>query len=397
MRVRLRLSIQGIHAMRTTKQEAINAVSVTGANNAVSVQMTARSDISIQCHENDVPAFIGPALERLYGNLFSSLTYYRAFGGADNASTYVVRDGKTIVCAWLFRRYRNSVRVINEGIHVDQDDVTRFVSYIFSCYPKVSVISFHAVRPNMVELPMPYQRFNCLEDMVLSLPGNADAYTAGLGRSTRSYIHRYLNKLRRDFPSFSFRVASGAEVTEEDIRSIIGFNRARMAMKGKESINDEDTTRRIIGLARECGLVGMIMLDGRICAGSVNYRVGDNYFLETLSHDPDYDDYRLGTLCCYLTICECIARGGHEYHFLWGQDDYKARLLGVQRDLDDLVIYRSHWHMLLYGKLVLHHVVNSFLRRMRIWARAKRRKDSFGGRLIKRAWRFMRGMGAVRS
>lgn len=383
--------------MRTTEQEAINAVSVTGANNAVSVQMTAWSDISIQCHENDVPAFIGPALERLYGNLFSSLTYYRAFGGADNASTYVVRDGKTIVCAWLFRRYRNSVRVINEGIHVDQDDVTRFVSTIFSRYPKVSVISFHAVRPNMVELPMPYQRFNCLEDMVLSLPGNANAYTASLGRSTRSYIHRYLNKLRRDFPSFSFRVASGAEVTEEEIRRIIGFNRARMAMKGKESINDEDTTRRIIGLARECGLVGMIMLDGRICAGSVNYRVGDNYFLETLAHDPDYDDYRLGTLCCYLTICECIARGGHEYHFLWGQDDYKARLLGVQRDLDDLVIYRSHWHMLLYGKLVLHHVANGFLRRMRIWARAKRRKDSLGGRLIKRAWRFMRGMGAVRS
>lgn len=382
--------------MSTKEQESINHGSGRSINNAVAVQMTAWSDISIQCYDNDVPPFISGALERLYGNLFSSLAYYRAFGGADNASAYVVRDGKSIVCAWLFRRYRNTVRVINEGIHIDQDDVTRFASYIFATYPQVNVISFHAVRPQMVHLPMPYQRFNCLEDMVLSLPSNADAYTGSLGRSTRSYIHRYLNKLKRDFPSFRFRVVTAGDIREEEVRSIIALNRLRMASKGKESINNEDVTQRIIQLAGECGLLGMIMLDGRICAGSINYRVGDNYFLETLAHDPGYDDYRLGTLCCYLTICECIARSGHEYHFLWGQDEYKARLLGVQRDLDDLVIYRSHWHMLLYGKLVVHHVVNGFVRRLRIWVRATRRKDSFGGRLVNRIWRFARGIGTVK-
>ncbi|HEY0844684.1 MAG TPA: GNAT family N-acetyltransferase [Noviherbaspirillum sp.] len=382
--------------MNKRKQEAIDPGSVRSVNNAVAVQMTAWSDISIQCYENDIPPFIGSALERLYGNLFSSLAYYRAFGGADNASAYVVREGKTIVCAWLYRRYRNTVRVINEGIHLDQDDVTRFVSYIFARYPQVNVISFHAVRPNMVELPMPYQRFNCLEDMVLTLPASADAYTGSLGRSTRSYIHRYLNKLKRDFPSFCFRVATAADIGEETIREIIEFNRKRMAIKGKASINDDDMVHRIIQLAGECGMVGMIMLDGRVCAGSVNYRVGDNYFLETLAHDPEYDDYRLGTLCCYLTICECIARGGHEYHFLWGQDEYKARLLGVQRDLDDLVIYRSHWHMLFYGRLVMQHVANGFVRRLRIWVRAERRKDSLGGRLVNRLWRLVRGVRAAR-
>lgn len=382
--------------MSARKQQAINSGSITGNTNAVAVQMTAWSDISIQCYENDVPPFIGMAMERLYGNLFSSLAYYRAFGGADNASAYIVRDGKTIVCAWLFRRFRNTVRVINEGIHLDQDDVTRFVSYIFSRYPEVNVISFHAVRPHMVDLPMPYQRFNCLEDMVLSLPSSADAYTGSLGRSTRSYIHRYLNKVKRDFPSFSFQVMSADEIGEEHIRGIIGFNRMRMAMKGKESINGDDTAQRIIQLAHECGLVGVIKLDGQICAGSVNYKVGDNYFLETLAHNPLYDDYRLGTLCCYLTICACIARGGHEYHFLWGQDEYKTRLLGVQRDLDDLVIYRSHWHMLLYGKLVLHHVVNGAVRRLRIWVRLERKKHSFGGRLVNRIWRLVRSVGTAR-
>jgi hypothetical protein len=46
-------------------------------------------------------------------------------------------------------------------------------------------------------------------------------------------------------------------------------------------------------------------------------------------------------LCCYLGICECISRGGNEYHFLWGQYEYKYRLLGAQRDFARLTIYRS--------------------------------------------------------
>ena len=359
-------------------------------NNTVAVQVAPWSDISIQCYDNDIPAFIGPALERLYGNLFSSLAYYRVFGGAANASSYVVRDGKNIVCVWLFQKHRNTVRVINEGIHVDQGDLLRFAGYIFGRYPRVDVISFHAVRPNMVDLPMPCQRFNCLEDMVLALPSSAENYMASLGRSTRSYIHRYMNKLKRDFPAYEYRVLGPGEIEEWQIRHIIDLNRLRMASKGKESINDEDITRRIVQLACECGLVGVIMIDGRICAGSINYRAGANFFLETLAHDPAYDDYRIGTLCCYLTICECIRRGGGEYHFLWGQDEYKSRLLGVQRDLDDIVIYRSWLHMVLYGKLVMHHAFQGAVRRARIWVRKMRRRDSFGGRIVARLWRMVR-------
>jgi hypothetical protein len=382
-----------MNAMSSKQEQSIEK----SPNNTVALHIAPWSDVTIQCYENDVPPFVGPALERLYGNLFSSLAYYRAFGGADNASAYVVRAGKNIVCAWLFQRHRNTVRVINEGIRVDQDDLLRFADYIFSRYPKVAVISFHAVRANLVDVPMPCQRFNCLEDMVLTLPSSAESYTASLGRSTRSYIHRYTNKLKRDFPSYAFRVFGPGEIEEQQVRHIIGLNRLRMASKGKESINDEDITRRIVQLVRECGLVGVIMIDGRICAGSINYRAGSNYFLETLAHDPAYDDYRLGTLCCYLTICECIRRGGGEYHFLWGQDAYKTRLLGVQRDLDDIVVYRSWLHMVLYGKLVMQHAWHAAVRRARIWVRQMRRRDSVGGRLVSRLWRLVRGTGAVKS
>jgi CelD/BcsL family acetyltransferase involved in cellulose biosynthesis len=155
--------------------------------------------------------------------------------------------------------------------------------------------------------------------------------------------------------------------------------------------------QRIIQFARDRGMVCTITLGGRLCAGTINYRVHDNYFLETLAHDPAFDDYRLGMLCCYLSICECIARGGKEYHFLWGQDDYKVRLHGVQRDLDDLVIYRSHLHMLLNGDAVLQQVAQAGVRRAQVWLRGARRQHSMAARVVDGVLHTVRAFGSTRS
>lgn len=351
---------------------------------------------TIEIHNEEVPPAAEAALERLYGNLFSLPAYYRVVGAARNASAYVVRRGDSIDEVWLFHHEGRNIRVINEGIRIDDAGVQRFASHVFAAYPSAHVIVFHAVQPQLQTLPWPYQRANCLEDMVLTLPRSADEYTASLGKSTRSYINRYLKKLKRDFPSFEFRVFRADEADPRDILRIIEFNRQRMACKGKTSINDDEMAQRIVRLARERGLIGVITLGGRICAGTINYRVHDNYFLESLAHDPAYDDYRLGTLCCYLTICECIASGGNEYHFLWGQDDYKSRLLGVQRDLDDLVLYRSRLHMLLHGVTVAQHAANALLRQARLWLRRARRSDSVAGRMVSGALDVLRNAGLAR-
>jgi len=46
-------------------------------------------------------------------------------------------------------------------------------------------------------------------------------------------------------------------------------------------------------------------------------------------------------LCCYLAMTETIQRGAKEAHLLWGRNSYKFKLLGVQRDMVNLDIYRS--------------------------------------------------------
>lgn len=347
---------------------------------AATTQQLVAEEIEIHCHENAVPPFVEENLRRLYSSLYSSLAHRRIFGGMENASTYVVRCNGAIVDLWLFRRNGGRVQVLNEGIEIDEQSANRFIRYIFDRYPTVNVISFHAVQAKQGKLSSPFQRFNCLEDMVLSLPATAADYHASLGRSTRSYINRYLNRVRRDHPTFEFRTYLAHEIEESHVRKIVEFNRARMVAKGKVSIHNEDTTERIVQLAMECGMVCVVSINGRICAGTVNYRIGDNYFLEVIAHDSAYSDYGLGMVCCYLTVCECIANGAGEYHLLWGQDEYKTRLRAIRRDLDHLDIYRSRVHMLLNGDKALGNAFGALRRQARLWLREARRQNRMTAR-----------------
>jgi hypothetical protein len=311
-------------------------------------------DVAISCYDSEVPSFVEPELQRLSGQICCSLRFLKLYGKIPaHTSTYVVRKNHHIVTIFLFLREGGRVRVINEHMEVGEEEVRRFAGHIFSAYAAVNVIEFYAVPTDIGTLPFPYQRFACSENIVAALPASREAYLASLGKSTRSYIQRYEKKLRRSFPSFRVKVYQKDEVKADDIRAIVRMNRARMAAKAKVSSNDDEETERVIALARECGVVCVATIDDRICAGVINYRLGSTFFMPVIAHDPQYNDYRLGTIHCFLTICECIALGCNEYHFLWGRYEYKYRLGGVMRDLDRLVVYRSRTQFLLNGDVAL--------------------------------------------
>ncbi len=332
---------------------------------AVPPHMTSERTLAT-VYENCIPAFVAPALERLYQNVFSSLPFLRLYCPAINRlSTYVAsREGEPAAIL-LFELAGSKARVFNEGFRMDAGEASRFASHLFSRYPSLSAIFFNAIRPGFQRLPFPVQKTNCSEDIVVPLPPSVDAYLARLGRSTRKNIRRYMAKLERSFPSAQHEVFDGADASERHLRAIIGFNRMRMAAKGKVSTFDEDETRRLIRLVRECGLVSIVTVDGRICAGEICSCVGSHYFAHVGGHDPLYDDYRLGTLSCYLAIAECIRRGGSEFHFLWGQYDYKFMLAGVQHDLERVVIYRSRAHVCFNGGMATQLALGACLRKLK--------------------------------
>jgi hypothetical protein len=343
----------------------------------------------ISCFENDVPEFIAADMTRLYGSLYSSLPQFHIYTDGTDTSTYIVRKGGKPTTIFLFQHVDAGVTVVNEVIKVSEEEISRFSAYIFSAFPSVAFISFKAVQTSISRLSFPYQRSNYLEDIVLTLPSTIDQYFDSLGKHTRRNIRRQTKRINEVFPTFRFQVYEKGEVDAVIIRKIIDLNRARMAGKNKISAINEEESERLIRLAKECGLVGVVTIDGRICAGGINFRCGENYFLNVIAHDSAYDDYWMGILCCYLTICECIKRSGKEFHFLWGQYDYKYALMGVQRDLDNVAVYRSYFHLLRHSGHAFKMLSGGYRRRLQLWLHRAKHRDNLFSRI---ATAFLNGL-----
>lgn len=305
-------------------------------------------------------------MERLYSNLFSSLPML-SVNNAAFANTYVSSAKGTANHLFLFEKKDPVVHVLNEGMRIEDDEIGRFADFIFEKYPSVNVISLHAVECAPDELHLPCQQYPVLEDIVATMPSTAEDYLASLGKSTRSYINRYLNKMRRENPSFKYEVYVKDEIDERDVRELIDIHKARMSGKEKTSLVDEERVKEILQLLKEFGFVVIARVNEKICAGTINYQIGDNYFLETIAHDSNFNDYRIGTICAYLTICECISRSGKEYHFLWGEYDYKFRLGGIKRVLSNIFIYRSRSHVFYNSDIFLNTAFKIRLQHIRKW------------------------------
>ncbi|HYD94179.1 MAG TPA: GNAT family N-acetyltransferase [Noviherbaspirillum sp.] len=336
-------------------------------------------------HDNEIPAFAGPELDRLYGTLYSSLSYFRTCGGLDGASTYAARRNDEIRALFLFRRDAHKVTVINEGMRVPAEEICRFARHMFFAYPSVRQVHFHAVQPDRGDIPMLHQRFFCSEDFITTLPATQDAFLARLGPATRKNLKRHRNRLERDFPDFCYRVHERGDATEADIRTILELNRQRMAVKGMATYINEEEAQSIVRLVQCCGAALVATIGGRICGGTLMYRIGENHLSKVNAHDPAYDDYRLGMLCCYLAISEAIACGARHFHLGHTHYDYKTALLGQWQRFDHIAIYRSPLALLGSGRDALKIARDGYkLRATRWFTDNANRKHSVPWRLARK-------------
>lgn len=315
----------------------------------------------VSLYENAVPPFVGPELESLYEHVFSSLAQFRIYSGiSDNTHTYVARQEGKVIAVLLFRCEGRCATVLNEQIAMSSDAIDRFTRYVFERFCTIDKLVFPAIRSEVRQLAFPSQEFYRTEDIVLKLPPTPEDYLASLGKATRKNMKYHGNRLRRNYPGLEFRVFIDGDIPDQHVRNIVELNRARMAAKNKLSEIDAKETDRLVRLVRRGGLVSAMLLAGRVVAGTVCSRVGGNYFMHINAHDPMYDDARLGKLCCFMTINDCITRHGKEFHFMWGRFEYKYLLLGVQQDFNELVIYRSTARLLLHGRSALLTAFNGY-------------------------------------
>ena len=332
-------------------------------------------------------------LARLYAQLYASVEYFELFRPRDRVSTLTSEDQNGVNALVLFRTTGARADVFNECIALDDDVLQRVASEIFCRFARVDMICFRNLVAAPRSLSQPFQAHDAAEDYVLHLPDSVHKYTESLGKSTRRNIRRYHARLLQDHPSFALRFNVGPDINQGEVALLLAMSEAKIRSQGKTFSVDPGYARAMAGLARRCGFVAVATIDGKICAGLICYRIGQGFGAKVVAHDDKYDDYWLGTLCYYLTICEAIERGGRIFNLGSQRYDYKERLLGVRRELEHLTIYRSRWKQMLQADTALGMALGRRLRQAKLWIRSRESCKAHGvaavaGRSI--AWAALR-------
>lgn len=328
----------------------------------MSNELVQGDDAAISPYSSDMAPLVDSALADAYHMLQSSLPFFKVFRSLEDTHCYIARREGRPSTVLLFTCRERRVDVLNEMIELDPPELERFASCIFMKFTTVDIIKFKALKTVTDGFRFPVQQHASKDTYVITLPETPEQYTSSIGKSTRANIRAQTNGLHRHFPSFKSLFFTNEEISEEHIRTIIGFSETKINAKGVGFAYDVD---RITQLARACGFVNIFSIDGRICAGSINYRVGASYFGEVTGYDRNYEKFGLGKLCVHQTICESIARGGKKFYLGGGVFDFKQRMLGEVLGTDELHIYRSRFKQWIHADVAVHALAVARVRRLK--------------------------------
>jgi len=375
---------------------AISVVSQCSANVQSQLGTLLLADVVSEIYEQAVPDFASQALDRLQGSLYASLKYLQLCEPEQVLPhTWVGYRHGEIIGVLLFRIQGKCAKVISEVIVLDSCQIDAFSACVFRDFPDVRRIVFNAVNLQSPPCSLPNQHFAYSENYVLTLPASNEAYIAALGKSTRQSVRGYRNRLQRDFPDFSWTAyacdALSAEQQRELVLTLQRFKRESMTARGKSADMDPAETQRVLAMAAECGLFGIGLIQGRVCAGALSCRIGDTYVMLLSASDPTMSTYRLGMLTCLWSISDCIERGARECHLLWGRYAYKHQLQAMPQVLQRMTVYPSVRHMLLQPATVLMMLLRHQYVRIEQWLREQVAAQRIPGlRWLLRRYRLMK-------
>lgn len=343
-------------------------------------------DVSVACYDT-VPPSLEAELDGLYHHINSSLCHHAVARRARHACAYVARRGEQPLAIFLFQREGRSIVVFNEMMQVTAEEIERFAKTIFSRFPAVARISFSKIGKDVGALSLPSQQYGHSEDIVVSLPATTDAYFSSLGSKLRHNIRHQMKTIAADFPGFSFTIQENDEIDAHHVLGLVDLKKASMDGKRLKCGITPEETSWMLERAKTNGLLVVALFEGKVCGGSLSFRVGDHYFAHLNGYDPRFAKYSLGLLCSYLAVTEKIQRGAKTAHLGWGRNPYKFKLLGVQHDMANLDIYRSRLQYYLHAYRVLRTAMGNYIEEQRLLLLENEHRSGFApslaGRLIK--------------
>jgi hypothetical protein len=316
-------------------------------------------------YENGIPPEVERSLAKIYQSPFSVAEYFKIFRGIYSLNALVISCGEAAprhVLAYVISG--RELTVLNELVEIGQEYVQHFTAAVFDRYPAVTSVNFNCIAGRPIDFHLPWRRWKTSQDIAIELPRYFDEYRSKLGKQTQKHIKYYTNRLKKEFEDFTFHVSATHEIDPAVIGRIIEMNHMRMKGKNIRSGFDSLFQERIIEFSRFYGLVCTVSVQGKIVAGAICYEVGNQAYLEAISHDPEYNKYNVGQVCLYLTVKHLIEKGRNSFHMLWGENEYKYRFLGVKQELYFISMYRSYTYKILSIPQLAKHTYSYLLRQL---------------------------------
>jgi len=283
-----------------------------------------------------------------YDSFMTTCRYIEIYYPTYDINYMIVKEDGNMIELLMFGNKDQTCTCFNSLVNIDQYVVDEFIKNIFQKYPFLKKIiigaSYNCYRLNNSFLS------SITNDHILYLPSTIDDYYLSLGSKMRRNLKSSQAKLLRDFPQVKFLTVFGTEITEDIIKRVIQLNIERMKHKGVVPGKNDEDIKKIYDYSKYYGCVAYIEIDGKIIAGNICYILNDRIFGYVTAHDNKFSSYNIGYLCQLYLTQTLIEKGLSKFHFLWGNSEYKIKLLAKPQSLFSYHVHRTNSLNLIFNK-----------------------------------------------
>ncbi|MBI4337845.1 MAG: GNAT family N-acetyltransferase [Chloroflexi bacterium] len=176
----------------------------------------------------------------------------------------------------------------------------------------------------------------------MALPASWEEYLEGLDKHQRHELRRKLRRLSSQYPLNYYAVSDPNYLTGY-LDDFLALMRLSKDEKSRFLTPQREEFFRLV--ARELAQAGVLQLyflelEGRRVAAALCFDYGDQRFLYNSGFDPEYSELSVGLLLKALSVKDAIAEGLRYYDFLRGNEPYKYRLGGKDRQVYTVTVGR---------------------------------------------------------
>jgi len=295
--------------------------------------------MSIECFKG-LPLEYESFLVERYDSYVTNCRYYEIFHPTSDINYMLIHEDNHLIELIIFIKDGFTATCLNALVGINENIIKEFSRNIFEKYPAIQEIKIEASYTEYTFRRVVLSIRS--HDFIINLPSTIDDYYQELGRTTRSHMRNYKNKLQRDYPGVNYITKVGDEINEETIDKIMRLNFERIKQKGEIPHKDHTYVSVLYKYTLNYGCVSYIEIDGLIVAGCIAIISNKSMSLLIISHDNNYSRYNVGQICMVYLIQISIERDLKTLHLLWGELEYKKRFLAKPHPMNSYVIYKTY-------------------------------------------------------